>query len=225
MECRFEQTFVSFLERFHKVYFIDRKFPRDFQTISCMARSMDEHCNTAQNREKQEWAKEKPKLDNARRLRGIYFIDPDDQDYNKILRHARRKLERPMDPAMPCKRQPSITKVVAKPEIASEKNSKIVYVCIIESHSSPRHHAESSKSKNHEDHTAGKGFTSMSHYNLVHKFIPMPQAMKNTDAKAATNKEWQNLETIPAWDLRKVKSKQEVILEDKETKIKSNVPR
>ena len=32
----------------------------------------------AQNREKQEWAKEKPKLDNARRLRGIYFIDPDD---------------------------------------------------------------------------------------------------------------------------------------------------
>ena len=27
----------------------------------------------AQNREKQEWAKEKPKLDNAGRLRGIYF--------------------------------------------------------------------------------------------------------------------------------------------------------
>ena len=27
----------------------------------------------AQNREKQEWAKEKPKLDNARKLRGIYF--------------------------------------------------------------------------------------------------------------------------------------------------------
>ena len=32
----------------------------------------------AQNREKREWAKEKPKLDNARRLRGMYFIDPDD---------------------------------------------------------------------------------------------------------------------------------------------------
>ena len=35
----------------------------------------------AQNREKQEWAKEKPQLDNARRLREIYFIDPDDQNY------------------------------------------------------------------------------------------------------------------------------------------------
>ena len=30
--------------------------------------------------------------------------------------------------------------------------------------------------KNHEDHIASKGFTSMSHYNLVHKSIPMPQA-------------------------------------------------
>ena len=38
----------------------------------------------AQNREKQEWKNEKPKLDNARRLRGICFIDPDDQDYKGI---------------------------------------------------------------------------------------------------------------------------------------------
>ena len=34
----------------------------------------------AQNREKQEWKHEQPKLDTARRLRGIYFIDPEDQD-------------------------------------------------------------------------------------------------------------------------------------------------
>ena len=30
----------------------------------------------------------------------------------------------------------------------------------------------------HEDHIAGKGESSLQHYNLVHKFIPMPQAMK-----------------------------------------------
>ena len=53
----------------------------------------------------------------------------------------------------------------------------------------------------------------MSHYNLVHKFIPMPQAMKILDAKAAVGKEWKKLETIPAWQLEKVKSKEEVILE------------
>ena len=32
----------------------------------------------AQKKEKEEWAMEKPKLDNARRLRGIDFIDPED---------------------------------------------------------------------------------------------------------------------------------------------------
>ena len=30
----------------------------------------------------------------------------------------------------------------------------------------------------HEDHIAGQGNNSLQHYNLVHKFIPMPQAMK-----------------------------------------------
>ena len=53
---------------------------------------------------KKEWKNEKPQLDNARRLRGIYFIDPDDQDYKETLKHARRKLERPLDAAMLCKK-------------------------------------------------------------------------------------------------------------------------
>ena len=42
---------------------------------------------------------------------------------------------------------------------------------------------------------------------LVHKFIPMPQAMKIPNAKAAVDKEWKKLETIPARDVRKVKRK------------------
>ena len=61
--------------------------------------------------------------------------------------------------------------------------------------------------RNHEDHIAGKGFSWMTH------FIPMPQAMEIPDAKAAVDKEWQKLETIPAWQLGEVKSKKEVILE------------
>ena len=102
----------------------------------------------AQNREKQEWAKEEPKLDNARRQRGIYFIDPDDEEYKDILKNARRKLERPMAPAMPCKRLPnSTTKVAARPEIAPEKNSKTVYGCVVKSHDSTRQRVESSVQK------------------------------------------------------------------------------
>ena len=70
-----------------------------------------------------------------------------------------------------------------------------------------RDRAESLQSKVHDGLIAGKRFTSMAHYSLVHKFIPMPQVMKIPDAKAAVDKEWKKLETIPAWDLRKVKSK------------------
>ena len=42
---------------------------------------------------------------------------------------------------------------------------------------------------------AGKGFTSLTRDNLVHNFIPMPQAIKISDAKAAVDKEWKKLET------------------------------
>ena len=54
-------------------------------------------------RENQKWAIEKPKLDNARRLRGIYFIDPDDKEFKETSKNARKKLETPMALAMPCK--------------------------------------------------------------------------------------------------------------------------
>ena len=46
----------------------------------------------------------------------------------------------------------------------------------------------------------------MGHYNLVHKFIPMLQAKKILDAKAAVDKEWEKLEKLPTWQLNKVKS-------------------
>ena len=63
----------------------------------------------------------------------------------------------------------------------------------------------------HEDHIAGKGDNSLQHYNLVHKFIPMPQAMKILAAQAAVDKEWEKLEKISAWNLTKVRCKNEVI--------------
>ena len=48
----------------------------------------------------------------------------------------------------------------------------------------------------HEDHFAAKGMNSLSYHNLVHKFIPMPQAMKIPAAKAAVDKEWKNWRKI-----------------------------
>ena len=57
-------------------------------------------------------------------------------------------------------------------------------------------------------------------YNLVHTFLPLPQAMNIPEAKAAAHKEWKKLETIPAWKLDKVKSEKEVILEAQRDKKK-----
>ena len=57
----------------------------------------------AKLKEKHKWSNEKPKLDNARRLRGIYFTDFEDKEFKETIRTYRKKLETPMAPAMPCK--------------------------------------------------------------------------------------------------------------------------
>ena len=81
-----------------KIYVVREETDKDsngYRTRSCMARSLDENGNAAQNREKQELAKERPKLDNARNMRGVYFIDPDDEEYKRNSQEVRgRKLER-----------------------------------------------------------------------------------------------------------------------------------
>ena len=59
---------------------------------------------------------------------------------------------------------------------------------------------------------------------MCRKFIPMPQAMKIPDAKAAVDKEWKKLETIPAWNMEKEKkNKKEVVVEAQRDKIESPV--
>ena len=68
---------------------------------------------------------------------------------------------------------------------------------------------EESLPKYDEDHIAGKGDNSLQHYNLVHKFIPMPRAMKIPTAQAAVDKEWEKLEKIPAWKITKDRNKSE----------------
>ena len=83
--------------------------------------------------------------------------------------------------------------------------------CILEAGESTRMRVGNSIPNHHEDHIAGKGENSLQHYNLVHKFIPKPQAMKIPAAKAVVDKEWENLEKFSAWNLTKVRSKKHVI--------------
>ena len=57
----------------------------------------------AKQKEEQKWSHEKLHLENARKLRGIYFIDPEDTEFKETIKNARKKLETSVDPAMPCK--------------------------------------------------------------------------------------------------------------------------
>ena len=57
----------------------------------------------AKLREKQKWSNEKHHLENARKLRGIYFIDPEDKEFRETIKNPRKKLETSLAPGMPCK--------------------------------------------------------------------------------------------------------------------------
>ena len=57
----------------------------------------------AKLKEKQKWSEEKIHLDNARKLQGIYFIDPEDKEFKETIKNARKKLETSVAPSMPCK--------------------------------------------------------------------------------------------------------------------------
>ena len=112
-----------------------------------------------------------------------------------------------MPAAMPCKLQRDKYRETCR----TVEEHKTKYAYIVEADESIRKRMEGSFHKNHEDHIARKGKNSLSHYNLVRKFILMLQAMKIPDAKEAVEKEWEELEKIPAWQLTKVRNKKDVI--------------
>ena len=90
-----------------------------------------------------------------------------------------------MAPAMPCK----TCKKSKNGETRSKTNDfKSKFACVLEASESTRMGMEESLPKYHEDHIAGRGDNSLQHYNLVHKFIPMPQAIKNPAAKSSSGK-------------------------------------
>ena len=126
----------------------------------------------ATRKAKQKWTIEKPKLDNARQLRGIFFIEPNDAEFKHTMKNARRKLEIPMPAAMPCK-TPTNCRGETCRNIGKHKTK---YACIVDADESMRIRLEGVPHRYHEDHIFAKEIDSLSRYKLVHKFITVPQA-------------------------------------------------
>ena len=84
------------MDGFHKIHFIEWKVT--WRIYMVQGRETDEETKTSRpynvwpymwkhmsdaskRKAKQKWIIEKPKLDNARQLRGIFFIAPDDEEF------------------------------------------------------------------------------------------------------------------------------------------------
>ena len=131
-----------------------------------MARNLENNGKECQAEgEKQKWLNEKLHLENARKLRGIYFIDPEDREFKETIKNARKKLEIPIAPAMPCK--------IMKKNCRSGGSNKIKtrLACLLEADESTRLRMGESLPNHHEDHIAGKGDNSLQHYHLFHYSI------------------------------------------------------
>ena len=89
-----------------------------------------------------------------------------------------------MEAAMPWK----VRKTESKDTCHGPDFRKSKCACIVEANESTRKRMER---KDHQDHIAGKGINSLSRHDLVHKFIPMPQALNISGAQAAVDKEWE----------------------------------
>ena len=174
-------------------------------------KSMGKH---AKLKEKQNWSNEKIHLENAQKLRGIYFIDPEDTEFKETIKNARKKLETSVAPAMPCK---TMKKNCGSGGSNKIKNKTCVYWKVMNLRDCV---LEIQYRIIMKTILQGKGDNSLQHYNLVHKFILMPQAMKIPAAKAAVDKEWEKFEKISASNLTKFRSKKEVIDEVKTNGVK-----
>ena len=161
----------------------------------------------AKLKERQKWSHQKPKLDNARKLLRIYFIDLEDKDSRKPSRMLVRNWKHQWLPLCLARKARTVSITVNRDK-SNKVKSKLA--CILEASESTRLRMGDSLPNHHKDHIAGKGDNSLQHYNLVHKSIPLHRDMKIPAAKAV-DKEWEKLEKIPAWDLTKVRSKKEVI--------------
>ena len=184
------------MDRFHSVYSVRRKTlltdicgPGSERLTRKQLTSRPDHLwpeiwktmgRNAKLKEKRKWSNEKLHLENARQLRGIYFIDPEDKEFKETIKNARKKLETSVAPAMPCK--------IMKKNCGSGGSNRIKtrLACVLEADESTRLRMGEPLPNHHEDHIAGKGDNSLQHYNLVHKFIPMPSSYENSGSKSSS---------------------------------------
>ena len=105
-------------------------------------------------------------------------------------RMARKKLETPVAPAMPCKISKNSQNWVTRGK-SNEIKSKLA--CILEASESTRLRMGESLSNHHEDHIAGKGDNALQHHILVHKIYSCASSHENSCNKGSSGQGMGNI--------------------------------
>ena len=111
------------------------------------------------------------------------FFDLEDGEYKETIKNAEVRMEAAMLCKMGTKKRSKKLQETSSETTESNKKRQSMRA----SWKLMNYVLDSTIPRDHEDHIAEEGFNSLSHYNLVRKFIPMPKAMKNPDAKAASS--------------------------------------
>ena len=193
LKYRWIKRFVWFLDKFHSVYSLEEK-PPDGYIWSGKRLTRKQPTSRPDHLWPELWrglaGTQSWRRSTSGQLKNQSLIMQ--EDYKEFLSLTQRtkssnkplgmleKLETPMDPAMPCK---TCEKNKNGERRSKTSDFKSKFACILEASESTRLRMGESFPNHHEDHIAGNGDSLLQHYNLVHKFIPMPQAMKIPAAK------------------------------------------
>ena len=224
VEYRWVKRFVWLLDRFHSLYSIWRETSRriyvvreetdkkaaNIQDRLFMSRTLDEIWKESQAEGEAKVVTWKTSTRQCKNITRNSFYWPWGQGIQGDHQECSQDIGNTSGSGMPCKISKNNQNLVTR---GGSNKIKFKQACILEATESTRLRMGESLPKFLEDHIAGKRDNSLQRYNLVHKLIPLLQAIKIPEAKAAVDKKRDNLEKILAWNVTKVRSKIEVIEE------------
>ena len=112
LEHRWTKRFVWFSRRIFVVGEETDKKAANVQARSFMARTLEVNGKARQAEGEAKVVEWKLHLENERKWRGIYFIDPEDKEFKETIKNARKKLAFPMDLARQAKTVSMVRPVV-----------------------------------------------------------------------------------------------------------------
>ena len=181
------------MDRLHKMHLIERKATwwvhmvrvetcketNNFTCRQCMARYAETHVWCSEKESKTKMDIEKPQVDNWEEYSLL----------NQTMKSSSSQWK-PLGESWKFRCQQQVKSSGETHRSIVKRKTK--YACVVNADESTRPRLEGTIHKHHQNHITEKRMNSLNHYSVVHKFIPMPQAMKNPDVKAVVAKEWEN---------------------------------